>query len=158
MIEELAKVISVNHKNITVVCDVKSACDGCKQVDSCGSGQVAKAFPQKQLSINLVTELAVKNGDTVVIGLSERCVLESAWQVYLLPILFLILFSGIGQWFVEQLFFSHEIYAIFLGMAGGYLGYRIARYLQSHKNKIDKLTPKVLRILPETILVTEISP
>jgi len=158
MIEELARVISVSHKNITVICDIKSACDGCKQVDSCGSGQVAKAFPQKQLSINLKTELTVKNGDMVVIGLSERCVLESAWQVYLLPILFLISFSGIGQWFVEQSVFSHEVYAIFLGMAGGYLGYRLASYLQSSKNKIDKLIPKVLRILPETIPVTEISP
>jgi len=157
MIEELATVVAINRDNITVVCDIKSACSGCKQLDSCGSGQVAKAFPQKQLSIKLITELATKKGDTVVIGLSEQCVLESAWQVYLLPLFFLIAFSGLGQWLVEQLIFSHEIYAIVLGMGGGYLGYRLARYLQSSKNKIDKLVPKVLRILPKTIAVTEIS-
>jgi sigma-E factor negative regulatory protein RseC len=157
MIEELATGVDMNSESITVVCDVKSACSGCKQLDSCGSGQVAKAFPQKQLSIDLITELAVKKDDTVVIGLSEQCVLESAWQVYLLPVLFLISFSALGQWLVEQLIFSHEIYAIALGMGGGYLGYRLARNLQSSKNKIDKLVPKVLRILPKTIPVTEIS-
>ncbi len=157
MIEELAKVVAIDKKNITVLCDIKSACSSCKQVDSCGSGQVAKAFPQKQLSVNLVTELAVKNGDMVVIGLSEQCVLESAWQVYLLPVFFLILFSALGQWLVDQLIFPHEFYAIILGVSGGYFGHRLARYLQSSKNKVDKLTPKVLRILPETISVTEIT-
>ena len=157
MIEELATVVAINQKSITVVCDIKSACSGCKQIDSCGSGQVAKAFPQKQLSINLITELTVKKDDTVVIGLSEQCVLESAWQVYLLPLFFLISFSGLGQWLVEQSIFSHEIYAIVLGMFGGYLGYRLARYLQSSKNKIDKLVPKVLRVLAKNMPVTEIS-
>jgi len=157
MIEELARVVVINQDSITVVCDIKSACSGCKQVDSCGSGQVAKAFPQKQLSINLTTNLAVKNGDMVVIGLSEQCVLESAWQVYLLPIFFLILFSALGQWLVEQSLFAHETYAIILGIGGGYLGHLLARSLQSSKNKVNKLMPKVLRILPETIPVTEIT-
>jgi len=55
MIEEQATVVAINDNNVTVTSDIKSACSGCQQVDNCGSGQVAKAFPQKKLSMNLIS-------------------------------------------------------------------------------------------------------
>ena len=83
MIEENATVVSIHlteneaadnivSNKITVESEIKSSCSGCKQVDNCGSGQVAKAFPQPKLSIDLYTDLPVKIGDTVVIGLSDK--------------------------------------------------------------------------------------
>ena len=120
MIEENATVVSIHlaanetaddivSNKITVESAIKSSCSGCKQVDNCGSGQVAKAFPQPKLRLDLYTELPVKIGDIVVIGLSDKHLLLSAWQVYLWPLLGLAIASVLGQWFVENEMFSHEL-------------------------------------------------
>ena len=44
MIEETARVISVIENQIVVEGLVKSSCSGCQQLESCGSGQIAKSF------------------------------------------------------------------------------------------------------------------
>lgn len=157
MIEELATVVSVNDFNIVVTSNIKSACSGCSQADKCGSGQVAKAFPQKQLMLNIVSDLSVKVGDNVIIGISEKCLLNSAWQVYLWPLIGLISFSGLGQWLIEQLILPHELYAIALGGIGGYIGYLFASHQQKSINNQTLLMPKLVRILTEKIKITEIT-
>ena len=127
MIEENATVVSIDlaasetvehivSNKITVESTIKSSCSGCNQVDNCGSGQVAKAFPQPKLSLDLYTDLPVKVGDTVVIGLSDKYLLLSAWQVYLWPLLGLVVASALGQWFVENDVFGHELIAIAFGV------------------------------------------
>ncbi|MGB1198182.1 MAG: SoxR reducing system RseC family protein [Thalassotalea sp.] len=158
MIEENARVTAVNgNSNITVISEIKSTCSSCQQVDTCGSGQVAKAFPQKHLELNLTCYLPVKVGDNVVLGLSEKMLLSSAWQVYCLPLLGLFIFSFIGQWLVTQQLFSHELWAVLLGVVGGYLGFLLAKYYQQQSKRQQALAPVVLRIAPKNILITEIT-
>ena len=168
MIEENATVVSIRSsaiKNadqivgnqITVESEIKSSCSGCKQVDNCGSGQVAKAFPQPKLSLDLYTDLPVKVGDTVVIGLSDKHLLLSAWQVYLWPLLGLVIASTLGQWFVEKEIFGHELIAIGFGVFGGYLGFCLARHQQKRGKYCDLLIPRILRINPSTINIVEIT-
>jgi sigma-E factor negative regulatory protein RseC len=157
MIEEQATVVVVDDTNITVTSDVKSACSGCQQVEQCGSGQVAKAFPQKKMTLTLQTNLSVSIGDKVVIGLSEVQLLKSAWQVYSWPILGLIFGSWLGQWLVNLNYFPHELFAILLGGFGGFVGFLLARQQQIATNSCVHLAPKVLRIENQTIKVVEIS-
>ena len=168
MIEEYATVISVHlpsdnstHQTLTnkvsVESKIKSSCSGCQQVDNCGSGQVAKAFPQAKLSLDLETDLPVKVGDIVVLGLSDKHLLLSAWQVYLWPLIGLIFASVLGQWFVEQQLFFHELLAIALGIWGGYLGFYLARYQQKRGKYCQLLIPRILRINNSTINIVEIS-
>jgi sigma-E factor negative regulatory protein RseC len=168
MIEENATVVSIHlasnetsddivSNKITVVSEIKSSCSGCKQVDNCGSGQVAKAFPQPKLSLDLYTDLPVKIGDTVVIGLSDKHLLLSAWQVYLWPLLGLAIASVMGQWFVENEIFSHELIAIAFGVFGGYLGFCLARHQQKRGKYCDLLIPRILRINPSSINIVEIT-
>jgi sigma-E factor negative regulatory protein RseC len=168
MIEENATVVSIRSsaiKNadqivgnqITVESEIKSSCSGCKQVDNCGSGQVAKAFPQPKLSLDLYTDLPVKIGDTVVIGLSDKHLLLSAWQVYLWPLMGLAFASVLGQWFVENEIFSHELIAIGFGVFGGYLGFLLARHQQKRGKYCDLLIPQILRINPSPINIVEIT-
>jgi sigma-E factor negative regulatory protein RseC len=168
MIEENATVVSIHltkneaanntvNNKITVEREIKSSCSGCKQVDNCGSGQVAKAFPQPKLSLDLYTDLPVKIGDTVVIGLSDKHLLLSAWQVYLWPLLGLVIASVLGQWFVDNEIFSHELIAIAFGVLGGYLGFCLARHQQKRGKYCDLLIPRILRINPPSINIVEIS-
>jgi sigma-E factor negative regulatory protein RseC len=168
MIEENATVVAVHlnanesldqstKNNVTVESQIKSSCSGCKQVDNCGSGQVAKAFPQTTLSLDLETHLPAKVGDTVVIGLSDKHLLMSAWQVYFWPLLGLILASVLGQWLVEQNIFPHELLAITLGLFGGYLGFLLARHQQKRGKYCQLLIPRILRIKNSPINIVEIT-
>ena len=149
--EELATVVHVEANTISVTSEVKSACSGCQQVDNCGSGQVAKAFPTKKLSLSLQSNLSVKVGDTVILGLSDDCLLQSAWQVYLFPVFGLISFAGMGQYFVNSNILPHELLAVLLSTLGGYLGYVLARKSQSTPSNKKKITPKILRVLTQKI-------
>lgn len=160
--EELATVTAINNDIITVVSQIKSTCNSCSQVDTCASGQVAKAIPHKRLSFSLQKPKSLENqkvdiGDCVVLTVPEIDVLQSAWQVYLLPVLGLSSFSAIGQWLVQEEMLAHELMALTIGLVGGYLGYRVAKYLQSDPNKRKRLQPEILKILPKPLDVNNIS-
>ena len=153
MMEELATVVAINQQTITLASDVKSSCSSCAQSDTCSSGQVAKAFPQKKLEFSLPFSAAqhskIAIGDKVIIGLPEIDVLKSAWQVYLYPIIGLIAFSSISQWLQKTGAFtgafSHELFALLIGITGGYLGYKLAKHRQTNTLTSLKLCPKIIR-------------
>ena len=163
MMEELATVIAIDdisskegYSTVTVQSKIKSTCSSCKQIDNCGSGQVSKAIPQKKLSVKLITRLPVQIGDIIVLGLSEKGMLQVAWQVYLWPLIGLIVFSGIGQYFVQQGIFSNELFGVFLGCLGGYFGHRLAKFWQIRSKYVSTLMPKILRIQTKVIKITAI--
>ena len=160
--EELATVTAICNDEITVISQVKSTCNSCSQVDSCASGQVAKAIPHKKLSFTLPSpelenNASINVGDCVVITVPEIDVLKSAWQVYLLPILGLFSFSALGQWLTIEQVLPHELFGLAIGLFGGYLGYRVAKYLQSSPNKRQRLQPAILKVIPKPIDVDNIS-
>ncbi len=151
MIEETAKVIAIKNRHITVESVVKSSCSGCQQIDSCGSGQVAKAFPQKKLLMQFSSDFPVNLGDIVVIGLSEAILLKSAWQVYMWPLLGLIFGALAGQSMVEQGLVNHEIVAIALSFVFGYLGFYLARRKQSSMASSRQWSPVILRVASSSV-------
>jgi sigma-E factor negative regulatory protein RseC len=163
MIEEFAHVIAVapagiqqdenSPKNlsnklhkITVQSEIKSSCGGCSQLDTCGTGQISKALPQRQTRFIVYSDMAVKVGDKVVIGLSEQALLTSAWQVYLWPVLGLIIMASLSQWLLEGTLFSHELYSLSLGLLGAFLAHKLAYYQQNQSACAKKMQPEILRI------------
>ncbi len=153
MIKELANVVAIDAGQVTVTSQIKSTCSGCAQVDTCGSGQIAKALPQAKLTLTLpydikTTGTILKPGDCVILALPEKHILSSAGQVYLLPLFGLITFSAVGQWLLKQQILPHELFAIALGITGGYLGYRLAKFQQKHGKQSEKLQPKIIEVIP----------
>jgi sigma-E factor negative regulatory protein RseC len=163
MIEEKATVVAVYAHSITVASTVKSSCSSCQQIDSCGSGQIAKAIPQKTLITDInCSELACAEqtlmvGDEVILGIPEKDMLLTAWQVYLWPIIGLLIFSAVGQWLLITHYLHHEPLAITLGLLGGYIGFQLAKFRQKQRENSDWLAPKLLSVLPKTIVVTQLS-
>jgi len=160
--EELATITAIDNEQLTVVSKIKSTCNSCSQVDTCASGQVAKAIPHRSLSFILLKPKSLKNqtvniGDCVVLTLPEADLLQSAWQVYMWPIFGLFSFSALGQWFKQEQIFSHEFMALTLGVLGGYLGYRLAKYFQNQPINRERLQPKISRILPKSLEVNNVS-
>lgn len=159
--EELAEIVAIEGDQITLVSQVKSSCNSCSQVSTCASGQIAKAIPHRKLSftlpypqslsVDVKQSVDINVGDCAVLSLPEGHVLQSAWQVYLLPIMGLFTFSAFGQLMLNQHVLTHELQALLLGVLGGYLGYRLAKHLQNQLSNISKLQPKILRILTKPI-------
>ncbi|MGV2870894.1 SoxR reducing system RseC family protein [Colwellia sp. E150_009] len=160
--EELATVTAIDNENITMVSKIKSTCNSCSQVDTCASGQVAKAIPKKTLSFTLtkpklMESTTINIGDCVVLTVPDGNVLHSAWQVYLLPVFGLFSFSALGQWLLQESILSHELVGVALGLVGGYLGYRVAKRLQSNSSKQNSLQPEILKVLAKPIDVNTLS-
>jgi len=158
--EELATVTAIDNSEITVVSKIKSSCNSCSQVDTCASGQIAKAIPHKRLSFTLLKPQSLNNqainvGDCVVLTLPEVDLLKSAWQVYLFPTFGLFIFSALGQWFKQEGILPHELMGLAVGIMGGYLGYRIAKHLQDKPDNKERLQPKILRVLSKPLDVNE---
>ena len=156
MIEELATVTIVDEDMVTVTSQIKSSCSGCAQVDTCGSGQIAKVLPKRQLTLTVYypnntkpTNAKLAVGDCVVLGLPERDVLSSAGQVYLLPLVGLVSFSAVGQWLLNNKVLGHELLALGLGVIGGYIGFKLAKFNQTQSRQAVKLQPRILRVLPK---------
>jgi len=157
VIEEQAKVVSIEDNSTFIVeSTVKSTCSGCQQLESCGSGQISKAFPQKKLTYRLHSDEIVNVGDNVVIGLSESILLSSAWQVYMWPLLGLISASLLAQWLLVDTLFAHELFALMIGVLGGYIGFIAAKSKQAQISNCQKWTPSLIRNLGSNISVTEI--
>lgn len=161
--EEFATVTAINDNKITLISQVKSTCNSCSQVDSCASGQVAKAIPKKTLSFTLtkpkeLDHKVINVGDCVVLTVPEIDVLQSAWQVYLLPVFGLFSFSAFSQWLLEMQVLPHELVALAIGIVGGYLGYRLAKRIQNNPGKQKSLQPQILKVLAKPIDMTNITP
>jgi sigma-E factor negative regulatory protein RseC len=155
MIKERARVITVNHNEVTVVSEIKSSCKGCSQVDNCGSGQIAKALPHAKLKLTLKYDVentgkVLIPGDSIMLALPEKDVLASAGQVYLLPLFGLISFSAIGQWLFKQQLLSHELYGLAIGFLGAYIGFRFAKFIQKNLQGSNALQPQILSLAPPT--------
>ncbi|MBU2894440.1 SoxR reducing system RseC family protein [Colwellia sp. D2M02] len=157
MIEELVDVVAITDNSITLTSQVKSSCGSCAQVKSCASGQVAKAIPQRKLKLVLPyvkqQHGQLQVGDSVVLGLPEVNVLTSAGQVYLFPLIGLAVFSGLGEWLISQQLLPHELLGLSLGIFGGYLGYRLAKYYQNKSHQSAALQPRILRKLIANVAV-----
>lgn len=145
MMEEKATVIAINEHHMTVQSQVKSSCSSCHQVDSCGSGQVAKAIPQRKLTAQLPNDADVSLGDEVTLGIPEGKLLTSALQVYFLPLIGLFLFAGIGHVLSIYYQLSHELLTIVFACIGGYLGIKLATYLQNKLSVQSSLIPSLVR-------------
>lgn len=147
MIEEQAEVTAINHGNITVQSIVKSTCSGCQQLESCGSGQIAKAFPQKKITYNLFSDLPVKVGDKVIIGLSEKLLLSAAWQVYMWPLIGLFIGSFIGKILLENNLLDHELIALPIALIGSFLGFTLAKRQQDKITNEPEWLPTLIKVV-----------
>lgn len=148
MIEEQAQVTGIANGNVTVESIVKSTCSGCQQLESCGSGQIAKAFPQKKTTYTVCSKLPVKVGDRVIIGLSEKLLLSAAWQVYMWPLIGLFIGSFLGQTLVGNSTLPHELWALPFAILGGYSGFFLAKRQQKNTLHKQEWLPTLLKVLP----------
>ena len=156
MIEERAEVTEILDQAIQVESLIKSTCDQCQQVDNCANGQVAKALPHKKMTLVIPTEDEFAVGDNVYIAIPEKYLLASAWHVYMLPLIGLIFFAGIGQYMYNQHILANELIVVVIAIFGGVLGWRLAKWWQVFSGLNQKLVPKIIKKIPPELIATPV--
>ncbi|PTB31879.1 SoxR reducing system RseC family protein [Photobacterium phosphoreum] len=147
MMRTLATVVAVDSGQITVSCQQETSCGHCASRDSCGTGIVSKAMPGRSHQINISTNEKIILGQVVEIGLSERSMLSSALLVYMLPLLFLVGGSLIGQYIFIDLAASSQLGVIVSAVVATTVGLMIARYYAKRLDGDAAYKPSLIRVL-----------
>ena len=141
MSEELATVVAIDGNHAWVECERRSACSGCHQQSSCGTGTVAKAFPMKaqRLRVALTGDVAV--GQQIRLG--------GAALVYVLPLFCLLLGALLGQLWLVPLLSAGEGVTILCCLLGGAIGFLLVRYF-SDRLEQGEYGPRMLGVVLNT--------
>lgn len=133
MLTETGTVTSVNHDSVWVETIQQSTCGSCRARKGCGqrllsSNGIGSASVKALLDKNDATKYSV--GDVVNIAIPEHIIVMSSLLVYCLPLLLLVVFSGIAH-----TFFMADSVLIVSGILGLLSGaYIIRLHSTRHKN------------------------
>ncbi|GLT18184.1 sigma-E factor regulatory protein RseC [Vibrio zhanjiangensis] len=155
MMTALATVSSVTPTNggyaLELSCDQQTSCSSCSSQKSCGTGMISKALGSKSLHWYLYTNLPVKQGQLVEIGLAERDILQSAVVVYLVPLLSMIFGAIAGEWLLSPLLNLGEGLTILSSALATLGGIYCAKRLVAKLERRSLRDVKLLRVLGEPI-------
>lgn len=156
MIKEQGLVVKAEQGFIWVETQVTSTCQTCNAKANCGTSTIASAMTSKTVINRAENQLGACVGDRVEIGIPEQSLVSGAFWVYILPLLVAILFASLGQLWLPMFIDVAEWAVILLAFAGGFVGFKIAKWrIATYDSEV--LEPKLLKLLPESIEVKEIS-
>ena len=100
----------------------QSTCGQCSANKGCGTSVLSKVIGNKLSRMKAINKIDAQVGDEVVVGLNENSLLRGAFMSYLLPLLYLFVFSMFGQLITNNLQMNSEIVIIGFAILGFYLG------------------------------------
>lgn len=98
MIEESGQVVDIEGEFAWVRSERRSACGGCAAQEGCGTGVVARAFGNRDVTLRVLNRIDAGVGERVVIGLAETGLVRGAFAVYAVPLLTLFAGALCGHW------------------------------------------------------------
>lgn len=119
MIEEYAIVVEKKDTQATLEIERRTACGLCGQKRGCGNATWGKLLGHNSNSFTAENPLNATVGDSVVVGIDEHAVLHSAFYLYVVPLIGLLMGTVLSDYF-----FSNQLYVVFgatLGLVMGFL-------------------------------------
>ena len=146
MIEQTLTVEYVKYPTVFLKSPPKKACEGCN--GKCGSQVFSKLFSTEKKLFPIELSEPVVPGQKITLSLDDSDVVKHAFMVYMFP----LIFAFISLFISALLFDVSEPLQIALTLAGGFLGYIMA------KHRVKKLAHsiKVIKIYPIGIPMTQI--
>lgn len=146
MIEETARVTSRDGTFARVETRRNTACGHCQAGPVCGTSLLNRFFGHRNVSVRALNPIDAGLGDEVVVGLEESALTRASLWFYLVPVLLLIGFAGIGQWLAESSkFVATEPASVFGGLLGLLIGLAWARYHAARANQDERYQAVILR-------------
>jgi sigma-E factor negative regulatory protein RseC len=95
VIEELAVVVKIDGYQVWVERRSVRACSSCQQAASCSTSLLGGLVGNKAVMVD--SEIDLKPGDEVVVGIKESLLLRASLYLYLLPLMALLAGAGIAD-------------------------------------------------------------
>lgn len=146
MIEEQAQVVAVQGTRVQIHAEPRSGCSSCAASGSCGTSLLDRVFSRRALELWVESDLSVRVGDQVVVGIEEGVLLRAAALAYLVPLVLMILAAGaVGPLLALLDFDAGELTAIIAAALGLSVGIALNRYSQPGRG----CQARVIRRLPD---------
>lgn len=118
MIEEYAIVTGRQDSQATLEIERRTACGLCGQKRGCGNATWAKLLGHNSHIFTAENPVNANVGDSVVVGIDEQAVLNSAFYLYVVPLIAM----SIGTVLADS-FFNNEFYVILGAILGLLIGF-----------------------------------
>ncbi|MBK5072084.1 SoxR-reducing system protein RseC [Budviciaceae bacterium CWB-B4] len=141
MLREWATVIDWQQGIATLRCEQQAGCSSCRSKASCGTRVLNKLGPQVIHDLQIPVEQPLSPGQRVELGIPESGVLLSALLVYMVPLLGILLCSGLFYYGLGS-----DIAAIIGAIVGGVSGFAIARFYAAKFATNASVHPIILQI------------
>jgi sigma-E factor negative regulatory protein RseC len=142
MITENAIVVSV-EKNET---QRQTACGQCSANKGCGTSVLSKVIGNKLSKMKAINKINAEVGDEVVVGINESSLLKGAFMTYLLPLLYLFIFSFSGQFLADYLQTQYsELFVIGSALLGFYIGMKKLKNFSISISNDENYQPVILK-------------
>lgn len=148
MIEETAQVVRVENDAVWVETLRRSTCSGCAAENGCGSAALSKVLGRRRTVIRVLSDLPLRAGDRVVIGIAERALVRGSLAVYAVPLLLLLFGAVLGELgAVRGLWNDSELASLMAGLTGLAIGLLWLRRFTRNIQNDHRYQPVVLRRL-----------
>lgn len=146
MITESAIVVSIDNDQTWIETQRKSTCGQCSASKGCGTSVLSKVVGNKLSKMKAINNIKAQVGDEVIVGLTEQSLLKGAFMAYLSPLLYLFLFSFMGQFISSELqFVNNEFLTIAFAIFGFYLGMRKLKRFSTSISEDENYQPVILK-------------
>lgn len=146
MIEEYAVVTKCAGNQATLEIERRTACGICGQKRGCGNATWGKLLGHESHEFTADNDVDAKVGDSVVVGIDEHAVLNSAFLMYVVPLAGLLVGTFVADYLTKNQFYV--ILGAALGLTVGFLwakGHLLGRD-QSCMNSTKKYQAVILRL------------
>ncbi len=146
MIEETAKVVSVDNEQIIIKTHKKTSCGSCSVNKSCGTGIISNYLTPKTVEFKLENTIKAKVGDTIIVGINERVFLFGSFLMYILPLLFILVFAMFGDYIATIANFNNvELFVITMSGFGFVSSFAFIRFVLKNKLNLLQFNPELIR-------------
>ncbi len=140
MIEESATVVELDGQYAVVETIRKSTCGSCEAKTSCGTAVLSKVVGNRANRMRLRNTIHAQVGDTIILGLHERALLQTSFLFYLTPLFSCFLFALLGRFIDDGV---GEVATISFSLVGLLSGLAFVKWL-SIKLELDSRYQAVL--------------
>ena len=128
MLEEYAVVLACEGKQATLEIERRTACGLCGQKRGCGNATWGKLLRHQQQGFVAENTVNAKVGDSVIVGIDERAVLNTALYLYVIPLLSMLLVTVLANFL-----FTNQFYVMLGAISGLLVGFLwVKGYLIGH--------------------------
>lgn len=145
MIEATGQIESLDGDHAWVATQRQSSCGSCSVSKGCGTSTVAKLFGDRLHRVYARNEVNAREGDSVVVGISEATLVKGSLMLYLLPLLALMAGGLLGELMAGQMGLNGELGALFMAVLGFIISLLWLKRYSGRLSKDERYQAVVLR-------------